>query len=174
MWRQNLTSTWCENLSIKFIRGNAAQMKLMFFLRLDVFVIQYTALHFCFVNFRTRRVIKYLRHSRFKVLSPCVPQQRTKVRAVWLSFICHTAGRLTPESDARLVSLINFLTTSCSNNQYSSVTAQALINPVEALCILDGDVKFLPQLLKRLIRRQVQSIEALRGEREKTKRGNKK
>lgn len=96
------TSTWCENLIIKFFWGHTAQIKLMF-LKSDVFVIQYTALHFCFVNFRTRRVIKYLRHFRFNVLSPREPLQRTKVKVVWLPFICHTAGRLRPKFDSQLV-----------------------------------------------------------------------
>lgn len=41
---------------------------------------------------------------------------------------------------------------------------QVLIHPIEALCILNGNVKFLPQFLKRFIWRQVQSIEALEGE----------
>lgn len=36
-----------------------------------------------------------------------------------------------------------------------------LIHPVEALCVLDGDVKFLPQFLKGFVRGKVQSIEAV-------------
>ncbi|KAF3832608.1 hypothetical protein F7725_026273 [Dissostichus mawsoni] len=41
-----------------------------------------------------------------------------------------------------------------SFQHYNSNRIQDLIHPVEALCVLDGDVKFLPQLLKRLIGRQ--------------------
>lgn len=81
-----------------------------------------------------------------------------RLKIVWLSFICHTAGRLRPESEAQLNSLWR------QYCPFSSLTAGVLIHPVEALCILDGDVEFLPQLFKRLIRRQVQPIETLGGE----------
>lgn len=43
----------------------------------------------------------------------------------------------------------------------ASLAGEGLIDPVEALSVLDGDVKFLPQLLERLVRRQVQSVEAV-------------
>lgn len=47
-----------------------------------------------------------------------------------------------------------------SKCHFSSSTPPTLIHPVKALCILNGDVQFLPQLLKRLIGREIQPVEA--------------
>lgn len=69
-------------------------------IKLKYFVTKYRALHFCFVNFGTHWDTKYLLHSRFTVLFPCV---LIKMKVVWLCFILHTAGR--PVSDAQLFSL---------------------------------------------------------------------
>lgn len=49
------------------------------------------------------------------------------------------------------------------------VAADRLIHPIEALCIFNGNMQLVPQLLKRFIRRQVQAIEAFR--RKTDKRG---
>lgn len=42
------------------------------------------------------------------------------------------------------------------------VTAERLIHPIKALCIFNGNMQLVPQLFKRFIRRQVQTIEAFK------------
>lgn len=42
------------------------------------------------------------------------------------------------------------------------IISERLIHPIKALCILNGNMQFLPQLLERLIRWQVQAIEAFK------------
>lgn len=47
-------------------------------------------------------------------------------------------------------------------SQIQRVTAGRLIHPIKALCIFNGNMQLVPQLFKRFIRRQVQTIEAFR------------
>lgn len=54
------------------------------------------------------------------------------------------------------------LSLSWKSCQSRSPAEEALIHPVEALRILNGNVKFFPQLLERFVWRQIQSIEAVK------------
>lgn len=56
--------------------------------------------------------------------------------------------------------LLLFFTSVMSKIQ--RVTADTLIHPIKALCIFNGNMQLVPQLLKGFIRRQVQAIEAFR------------
>lgn len=61
--------------------------------------------------------------------------------------------------------LLLFFTSVMSKIQ--RVAADRLIHPIKALCIFNGDMQLVPQLLKRFIRRQVQTIEAFGKKRDK-------
>lgn len=103
---------------------------------------------FCFVNVQWHKTSSSP-HVSFLCMCPC------RVKVVWLSFNRLTTGSLRLNS-AQLNSL------SWKSWQSRSFAEEALIHPVEALRILNGNVKFFPQLLERFIWRQIQAIEAVK------------
>lgn len=108
----------------------------------------FVCVFFCFVNVQ-RHKTSSSPHVSF--LCTC----RYRVKVVWLSFNRLTTGSLRLNS-AQLNSL------SWKSCQSRSPAEEALIHPVEALRILNGNVKFFPQLLERFVWRQIQSIEAVK------------
>lgn len=109
-------------------------------------------MHFCLVNVNILHEIWnscLTPHSR--PLSLCASAQTAETVL--------SSGRFRPHSP----SLLSFTTVM---SKIQRIKAGGLIHSIEALCILDGDMQFLPQLLERFIRRQVQTIEAFRNEKD--------
>lgn len=134
----------------KAFRRQFSQNETFFFLfNLDVLVTQSIGLHFllCKLQKTLRYWIPLTRY--INVLCPHVPPQ---------SEGCVTVLRMSPSWQLKSAEPVSPWWKWWESN---SSTAEALIHPVKALCILNGNVKFLPQFLKRFIGRQVQSIKAL-------------
>lgn len=104
-------------------------------------------MHFCLVNVSSD--IKYLHHTIF-TSTLCVPQYR------WLRLSSTQSSGRCRLNKVYCCSFISAM------SKIKRIISERLIHPIKALCILNGNMQFLPQLLERLIRWQVQAIEAFK------------